>query len=136
MKTKYQTIEITKANLTAAGRYTDSPQLDDNYDVCDGVQAIELGAGGITYYSIGIEDKRDVYSPIVHKNDYIATTAVPINHRYKDILIPIVRGEKTDVKTEIPVVLAAELKYLLIFRLRKATNNEERKLLGLAPLAA
>ncbi|MEK9157695.1 MAG: hypothetical protein AAB638_00745 [Patescibacteria group bacterium] len=118
-KTKYQTITVTKANLTVAGRYTDSQELDTNFEFADGVQVIELGTGGIAFYSIGIEDKNNTYHTITHKKDWQAGSDTPINDRYKDIFIQVVRGEKLDIKTEFANNLAAELSYQIIFRLRK-----------------
>lgn len=118
-KTKYQTVVVTKANATPASRYTDSHELDSNYEFCDGVQIIEIGAGGIATYAIGLEDKSNTYHSITNKKDWQSGTDTPINHRYKDIHIPVIRGEKVDIKTEFTANLAAELKYEIIFRLRK-----------------
>ncbi len=118
-KTKYQTFTVTKANATPAGRYTDSVELDTEFEVCDGVQVKELGAGGVTFYNIGLEDKNNTYQSLTHKDDYITTTAVNPNERYKRISIPVIQGQKVDVKTEFDAVLGAELKYQIIFRLRK-----------------
>jgi hypothetical protein len=118
-KTKYQTITITKANLTQAGRYTDAEELDTDYEYCDGIQVKELGNGGINYYSIGIEDKNNTYHSITHKDDFITSTSVDPDRRYKKIYIPVISGQKIEIKTEFESNLAAELKYQVIFRLRK-----------------
>lgn len=118
-KTKYQTVEVVKANALAAGRYSDSIELDSNYEYCDGVQVIEITAGGIPTYAIGLEDKNNTYHNITNKKDWASGSDTPINQRYKDIHIPVINGEKLEIKTEFAVVLAAELKYEIIFRLRK-----------------
>lgn len=119
MKTKYQTITVTKANATVLGRYTNAEQLDTNFDYCDGIQIKELSNGGVPYYSVGLEDKNNTYHSITHKDDYIASTSVEPDKRYKTIHIPVVSGEKIEIKTEFDANLAAELRYQIIFRLRK-----------------
>ena len=119
MKTKYQTITVTKANGTGAGRYTDAEQLDTDFDYCDGIQVKEIGDGGIPLYSIGIEDKNQTYHSIAHKDDFISSTSVEPDKRYKGIFIPVISGQKIEVKTEFEANLVAELKYQIIFRLRK-----------------
>ena len=119
MKTKYQTIAINKPANTPAGRYTDSQELDSDWDFCDGVQIIESTDGGIPFYSVGLEDKSQTYHNITHKKDWMSGNDTPINQRYKDIYIPVIRGEKLDIKTEFGAVLASDINYQIIFRLHK-----------------
>lgn len=117
--TKYQTETVTKAALTGEGRYTNSIELDTNFDYCDGVQIIELSNGGVPFYSIGLEDKTNTYHSTTHKADWINGSDTPINNRYKEIFIPVIRGDKLDIKTAIDTALVSEVKYQIIFRLRK-----------------
>ena len=124
MKTKYQTVVITKANLTVDGRYTDSVDLDTEFEECDGVQIFPIGTGGIPLYSVGIEDKNNTYS-IVNKESYVASSSVPPNMRHKEISIPIIAGQKVEIKTEFDTALTAELKYHIEFRLRKGKNPQK-----------
>jgi hypothetical protein len=116
---KYQTVDVKQAAGTVKGKYTESVELDSNFDFCDGVQAIDILNGGITFYSIGLEDKNNTYQNVTHKSDWNSSTSTPINHRYKSIFIPVVRGDKVDIRTQVESDLVSELHYQLIFRLRK-----------------
>jgi hypothetical protein len=116
MGKKYQTVNVIMAGGTAQGKYTNSIELDSHFD---GVRVIEISTGGINYYDIGLEDKATVHHSITHKQDFLSTINTDINARYKDVLIPIIQGDKVDIRTQLPVPLISELHYQIIFRLRK-----------------
>lgn len=119
LKTKYQTLEVSYNNATVAGTYTKPEQLDTNYDYCDGVQVIVTSNAGNNVFSIGIDDKNNTYQSITNAADYQSGNGVNPNHRYKDIYVPVISGEKVDVKTKFDAALGSDLKYQIIFRLRK-----------------
>ncbi|HEY8936703.1 MAG TPA: hypothetical protein VIM65_15850 [Cyclobacteriaceae bacterium] len=119
MKTKYQTVIIKKASGTEKSRYTDAIELDTHFEICDGVQIHQITNGGITFYAVGLEDKSNNYQNITHVDDFVCSTSVPINMRYKEISIPVISGEKLEIKTEFYENLTADLEYHVVFRLRK-----------------
>jgi len=121
--TKYQTVIVKMAAGTAKGKYTENVELDSNFDYCDGVQSIEILPGGVTYYNIGLEDKNNTYHNLTHRNDWNNGTDTPINNRYKEIFIPVIRGDKLEVKTQFDTDLVSDLQYQIIFRLRKKNSK-------------
>ena len=122
--TKYQTVDVKMVGTTVKGKYTENVELDSNFDYCDGVQAIEILPGGVPLYSIGLEDKNNTYHSITHKNDWNNGTNTPINNRYKEIFIPVIRGDKLEIKTQFDSDLTSDLRYQLIFRLRKKPKGK------------
>lgn len=119
METKYQTGEVTKAAATPAGVYEDKITLEDGWELADGVKIIELTDGGIAYYLIALQDDVNVYHSMAHKEGYIADSNVSMNERYKKVNIPVITGNKIQIKTKLPVVAVSEIKYLVEFRLRR-----------------
>ncbi len=122
--TKYQTETVKKIAGTVTGRYTDSVELDSNFDYCDGVQVIEITNGGVPFYSVGIEDKNNSYHNLTHKADWINGQDTPINNRYKEIFIPVIRGDKLDIKTALDTVPVIDVEYQIIFRMRKKPSGK------------
>jgi L-rhamnose mutarotase len=116
MKVRYLTEEIIFATGTPEGTFDKEIDPDTNLDLIDGVQVHEISNGGINSYSIGIEDKNAVYCSLVHKNDYMSSVSSPINERYKQVMIPVIKGNKIRVKTNIPAPLQSELRYQIVFR--------------------
>lgn len=121
--TKYQTVNVKMTAGTAKAKYTENVELDSNFDYCDGVQAIEISNGGVSHYSIGLEDKNNNYHSLTHRNDWNNGTDTPINNRYKEIFIPVIRGDKLEVKTQFDSDLTSDLYYQIIFRLRKKNTR-------------
>ena len=116
MKVKYLTEEVVHNAGTTAGTYDKEIDPDTNLELIDGVQIHEISDGGINSFNVGIEDKNAVYCSLVHKNDYISSIASPINDRYKQVLIPVIKGNKIRIKTNIPALLTSELRYQIVFR--------------------
>lgn len=120
----YQTEDVLyKAGTQGSAKYTSEFELDTHYDQCDGIQVYEILNGGISYYQIGIDDKNTFYNTLVHKADYISGPSVDPNSRYKTISIPIVSGNKIKVNTYIPALLATDLYYQIVFRLRRSQEK-------------
>ncbi|MCZ8020221.1 MAG: hypothetical protein O9302_03320 [Cyclobacteriaceae bacterium] len=115
-KVRYLTTEISFNTGTDKGTYDTEIEADTDLDFIDGVQLHEIENGGIASFNVGIEDKNTTYCSLVHKNDYISGVSSPINERYKLVMIPIVKGNKIRVKTNIPVQLASPLRYQIVFR--------------------
>jgi len=120
---KYQTEEIRYSAGTEFGKFSKNVELDSNFDYCDGVQVIELSNGGVPFYNIGLEDKSNTYHSQTHKNDWINGTDTPINSRYKDVMIPVINGSKLQVVTQFDAVPTQELRYQIIFKLKKKSSK-------------
>ncbi|HPM32282.1 MAG TPA: hypothetical protein PLJ60_18255, partial [Chryseolinea sp.] len=69
-------------------------------------------------------DKNNSYHNLTHKADWINGQDTPINNRYKEIFIPVIRGDKLDIKTALDTVPIIDVEYQIIFRMRKKPSGK------------
>ena len=115
---KYQTVKITVPNGTAVGTLiNDQVILDQQYKRCTGV-ALYVTAGPLTL-SLGLTTQAgSVIQDLTHTDDYLPSTAVPLNERYKDI--NVAAGGNFIQYTLTPwQLLGADQSFHLVFRLER-----------------
>ena len=120
-QTKYQSVTIT-TNLTS-GLKVEPKELDNTYDVCDGIQFTEITNGGITNgdYDVGIRTNNgEVIEPVPIQA--VATTkndGSDPNKRFVDVLFDCKSGNKAKLELNLPVAPGAAVVVKATFRLRR-----------------
>lgn len=117
---KYQTKEIVLPIGTTATTTNDtSVELDKAFPVCTGIVVNEKTDGGVSGYDVAVsDDVKGTYHSLTDKRDWIAGANVPLNDRYKKIIIKN-EGQTVRVSIKPDATLVSELKIQVVFRLEK-----------------
>lgn len=113
--------EVTIANATAAGTITiDNFEPDRDYKSITGLDVQLAGITGAVqggaHVNVGLADNKGDIHELAHMNNFISSTSVPPDMRFKSLHIPI-DGSLIKCKVENPVLSTAEYKVQFIFRL-------------------
>jgi hypothetical protein len=120
MKTRYQTKVITIANATAdATTTTDDIQPDKSYDKVTGIAVEQVSAGGATYLRMGIRDRNKNIQDVSHINNFLASTAVDPDRKFKTVDVDIEDGNSWYFDLVNDGALTSEAKVEVILRLEK-----------------
>lgn len=122
--TKYQSVTLTIVAAAPAGTYSSaSADLDDSYDVCDGVIITEISNGGIANgkYDVSVETPSGnpltqipIQAVSVTKNDGTSP-----DKRFLDVLFSAKSGKKAKLLGITPAAPATDLIVQAVFRLRR-----------------
>lgn len=121
IETKYVSVKLTTD--TASGLKVQTGELDDSYDVCDGIQFTEISNGGIANgdYDIGIRSNNgEVLEPVPIQA--VATTkndGSDPNKRFVDVLFNSKSGKKVSLEATLPAAPATAVIVKATFRLRR-----------------
>lgn len=113
--------EVTIANATAADTVTiDHFEPDRDYGFITGMDVQLSGSTGDVeggnHVNIGLSDSKGDIHELAHMNNFICSTSVPPDMRFKSLRIPI-DGSLIKCKVQNPVLSTAEYKVQFIFRL-------------------
>lgn len=120
--TTYQSVSLSTTGVTGTIASADL-DLDNGYDVCDGVSIVEIANGGITngQYKVAIHNQNGpVVKPVpiqavsVTKND-----GTNPNERFLDVLFDAKSGNKARIEVTLPAAPGTALIVEATFRLRK-----------------
>lgn len=118
MKYRYLTQTVTIPAGTPIGTGPSaSVQMDQQFQKVIGVQVIVVS--GTANFRMGLTQTNsgEVVQDITHVNDYISTTAVPLDTRYKTIDVPA-QGNYISYSTQAITVPGADIVVDLIFKLK------------------
>lgn len=124
IQTTYQTLETTVANLAAAGNYPITGNLDDNYDVCDGIAFSDVGAG------LGSDFKIEVANQLKKILDSVPADVIIVgkedgtspNDKFLKVNFSVKGGNRISALVITGAASTADTKVQITFRLRK-TNK-------------
>ena len=116
---KYQRLEIAYPSGTTAGVKNDNEiVLDTEMDKVVGVAMYPISDGGVGAVRLGLRDNSGEIQELTHQDDYIDKGYGDYYARKKPLDVEA-RGRKIKVSTEIPDELTSELKFDLVFILKK-----------------
>ncbi|MEM1134234.1 MAG: hypothetical protein AAGI07_00235 [Bacteroidota bacterium] len=113
-KTREQTQVITIPSGTPAGGIQAAKiTLDTSFERAEGVNIVEIAAGGLAYYRLSIQDSvGNVHTDMAHKKTY----EFDPERAYKEVDIPIV-DRQILVRIDLPEATTAALVFDISFKL-------------------
>lgn len=121
-QTKYKSVILT-TGLTIGLHVSRELELDNTYDVCDGIQITEISNGGIAngQYNIGVRNTAgEIIEPIPVQA--VATTkndGTNPNERFVDVLFDTRSGNKVKLEADLPAAPGTPVIVIATFRQRK-----------------
>ncbi|MFD3001438.1 hypothetical protein ACFS7Z_13785 [Pontibacter toksunensis] len=113
---KNQTVTVVLPAGTPAGVHEVTEILDTQYQQCVGVAVYETSNGGVPNYKIGLRDDTQTYQMNTHRDDWVSSTDVAPDERYKSLDLPV-NGSRLTIRTQLQAALTSELSYDIVFRL-------------------
>lgn len=114
---KYQAFDVTVgAGINSA--IDTVVELDRSYPLCTGIAVYEKADGGISSYDISFADDQKTYHDFVDKKDFMPGDGVPLNERYKNVIIENIKQRfKIRVRPDVPTV--SPIRFQMVFRMAK-----------------
>lgn len=116
----YQSEKVQLPANSTATTYRTEALLDNSYDRCIGIAMIEAQDGGIASYNVGLEDNDKTIVSLVPKKFLSSEPAAGL--KLENRLLPVnikAGGHKVKILTDVPMQLAAELEYVIVFVLER-----------------
>jgi hypothetical protein len=120
MSFRYQTVKITVANATAAASLDKKETLLSEMDKVTGVAVYQHSTknGGATAKRLSLKMGTTVLQDLTTVDDYLVTTAIPPNERFKNFDFPA-QGQQIVIGYDWDAAMAADWEIHVVFRCEK-----------------
>lgn len=124
---RLQKIDVSVANLSAAGSYGNNVQLDRAFNRIVGIGYFETAAGGITTnYNVGAKTDRQTWIDPINIQAWNANSGVPVMGKYYKVNIPYASGDTFYALITTGAALTADLTGQMVLILQKDLTEQPR----------